>query len=102
MYAVERYTSVNETGSAVLFEALIDHPVRRVVTASSMSIYGEGLYADADGILVENAERKPRISDTQPWDPVDGQGRSLKPVATPEWKQPSLASIYALGKYVQE
>ena len=27
MYAVERYTSVNETGSAVLFEALIDHPV---------------------------------------------------------------------------
>ena len=33
MYAVERYTSVNETGSAVLFEALIDHPVRRVVTA---------------------------------------------------------------------
>ena len=33
MYAVERYTSVNEAGSAVLFEALIDHPVRRVVTA---------------------------------------------------------------------
>ena len=35
MYAVERYTSVNETGSAVLFEALIDHrsaassPLRR-------------------------------------------------------------------------
>ena len=34
MYAVERYTSVNETGSAVLFEALIDQPVRRVVTSS--------------------------------------------------------------------
>ena len=102
MYAVERYTSVNETGSAVLFEALIDHPVRRVVTASSMSIYGEGLYEDADGSLVQNAERKPRTSDTQSWDPLDAQGRPLKPVATPEWKQPSLASIYALGKYVQE
>jgi dTDP-L-rhamnose 4-epimerase len=102
MYAVERYTSVNETGSAVLFEALIDHPVRRVVSASSMSIYGEGLYRDADGNLVENAERKPRTSDTQSWDPVDAQGRPLTPVATPEWKQPSLASIYALGKYVQE
>ena len=102
MYAVERYTSVNETGSAVLFEALIDHPVRRVVTASSMSIYGEGLYEDADGNLVQNAERKPRTSDTQSWDPLDDQGRPLKPVATPEWKQPSLASIYALGKYVQE
>ena len=102
MYAVERYTSVNETGSAVLFEALIDNPVRRVVTASSMSIYGEGLYRDADGNLVQNAERKPRTSDMQGWDPVDSQGRPLTPVATPEWKQPSLASIYALGKYVQE
>jgi dTDP-L-rhamnose 4-epimerase len=102
MYAVERYTSVNETGSAVLFEALIDHPVRRVVTASSMSIYGEGLYEDADGNLVENAVRKPRTSEDQSWDPLDAEGRPLKPVATPEWKQPSLASIYALGKYVQE
>ena len=102
MYAVERYTSVNETGSAVLFEALIDKPVRRVVTASSMSIYGEGLYQDEDGELVQNAERAPRTSETQSWDPLDAQGRPLKPVATPESKQPSLASIYALGKYVQE
>ena len=102
MYAVERYTSVNETGSAVLFEALIDQPVRRVVTASSMSIYGEGLYEDADGNLVQSAERQPRTSDSQSWDPLDNRGRPLSPVATPEWKQPSLASIYALGKYVQE
>jgi dTDP-L-rhamnose 4-epimerase len=102
MYAVERYTSVNETGSAVLFEALIDRPVRRVVTASSMSIYGEGLYRDDDGDLVENAERKARTSATQSWDPLDDRGRPLTPVATPEWKRPSLASIYALGKYVQE
>ena len=102
MYAVERYTSVNETGSAVLFEALIDKPVRRVVTASSMSIYGEGLYRDADGALVQNAERTPRSSESQSWDPLDARGRPLAPVATPEWKQPSLASIYALGKYVQE
>jgi len=102
MYAVERYTSVNETGSAVLFEALIDHPVRRVVTASSMSIYGEGLYRGAGGQPVENAERKARTSGAQSWDPLDAQGRPLTPVATPEWKQPSLASIYALGKYVQE
>ena len=102
MYAVERYTSVNETGSAVLFEALIDRPVRRVVTASSMSIYGEGLYEDADGNLVQDAERKPRTSDTQSWDPRDPEDRPLRPIATPEWKQPSLASIYALGKYVQE
>jgi dTDP-L-rhamnose 4-epimerase len=102
MYAVERYTSVNDVGTAVLFEKLIDHPVRRVVTASSMSIYGEGLYEDADGKPVEDARRQPRTSDSQSWDPVDCRGRPLVPIATPEWKRPDLASIYALGKYVQE
>jgi dTDP-L-rhamnose 4-epimerase len=102
MYAVERYTSVNETGSAVLFEALIDHPVRRVVTASSMSIYGEGLYEDADGDHVQDATRDPQLIAQKKWDPLDDDGRPLKPAATPEWKQPSLASVYALGKYVQE
>ena len=102
MYAVERYTSVNDVGTAVLMEKLIEQPVRRVVTASSMSIYGEGLYRDADGTLVENAEREPRTHEEQSWEPLDGSGRPLQPVATPEWKRPSLASIYALGKYVQE
>ena len=102
MYAVERYTSVNDVGTAVLFEKLIDDPVRRVVTASSMSIYGEGLYRDADGNLVQEAKRQPRTSEEQSWDPLDAQGRPLTPVATPEWKRPDLASIYALGKYVQE
>ena len=102
MYAVERYTSVNDVGTAVLFEKLIDHPVRRVVTASSMSIYGEGLYRDADGNLVQEARRAPRIVEDQSWDPLDAQGRPLKPVATPETKRPDLASIYALNKYVQE
>lgn len=102
MYAVERYTSVNDVGTAVLFEKLIDDPVRRVVTASSMSIYGEGLYKDADGALVENAERQNVRDGQKQWDPTDAQGRPLTPVATPEWKRPNLASIYALNKYVQE
>ncbi|MDT8757686.1 NAD-dependent epimerase/dehydratase family protein [Sphingomonas psychrotolerans] len=102
MYEVERYTSANDVGTAVLFERLIDNPVRRVVTASSMSIYGEGLYRDADGNLVENAERGIVRDGQKIWDPLDAQGRPLTPVATPETKRPSLASIYALNKYVQE
>ncbi len=102
MYEVERYTSTNDVGTAVLFEKLIDHPVRRVVTASSMSIYGEGLYRDADGALVEDAERHGLKDGLSNWEPVDAQGRPLAPVATPEWKRPALSSIYALNKYVQE
>ncbi len=102
MYEVERYTSTNDLGTAILFERLIDHPVRRVVTASSMSIYGEGLYRDADGKLVENAARSGVRDGQAQWNPLDSGGRPLEPVATPEWKRPSLSSIYALNKYVQE
>lgn len=102
MYEVERYTSVNDVGTAVLFERLIDRPVRRVVTASSMSIYGEGLYRDVDGKIVQDAERGAVGDGQKNWEPLDGAGRPLTPVATPEWKRPQLASIYALNKYVQE
>ena len=102
MYAVDRYVSVNDYGTAILFQQLIDNPVRRVVVASSMSIYGEGLYRTADGDLVEDAVRTPRVDPADPWDSVDAQGRPLVPVPTPEWKRPALASVYALGKYVQE
>ena len=101
MYAVERYTSVNEFGTAVLFQQLIDRPVARVVTASSMSIYGEGLYRDEDGGLHETVVRGGRNADGS-WDPLDAQGRALQPVPTPERKAPALASVYAIGKYVQE
>jgi dTDP-L-rhamnose 4-epimerase len=44
MYEIERYVGGNDLATAALFQALIDRPVRRVVTASSMSIYGEGLW----------------------------------------------------------
>jgi dTDP-L-rhamnose 4-epimerase len=102
MYAVDRYISVNDHGTAVLFQQLIERPVQRVVVASSMSIYGEGLYRDADGTLVEDAVRAPRNQPNMPWDPLDKAGRQLVPVPTPEWKRPNLASVYAISKYAQE
>ena len=101
MYAVERYVSVNDYGTAVLFQALIDNPVKRVVVASSMSIYGEGLYKTGAGVAMESVLRKPR-KPGDPWDPVDEAGRPLVPAPTPEWKRPTLASVYALTKYAQE
>jgi dTDP-L-rhamnose 4-epimerase len=101
MYAVDRYVSVNDHGTAVLFQALIDKPVARVVVASSMSIYGEGLYSDADGALHGSVTRRPRQAG-EPWDPLDARGRPLIPLPTPESKQPALASVYAITKYVQE
>jgi len=101
MYAVERYTSVNEYGTAVLFQQLIDTPVQRVVVASSMSIYGEGLYRTADGRVVDDVVRGGRNPDGG-WDPVDEQGRPLIPIPTPETKGNGIRSVYAIGKFVQE
>lgn len=102
MYAIDRYVSANDCGTAVLFQQLIEQRVARIVVASSMSVYGEGLYRDADGALIEDAARRMRSSDVDGWDPLDAQGRPLTPVATPEWKRPMLASVYALTKFVQE
>lgn len=101
MYAVDRYTSVNDYGTAVLFQQLIDNPVERVVVASSMSIYGEGLYRTADGALKEDVVRAGRNADGS-WDPLDEQGRPMVPVPTPETKANGLKSVYAIGKFVQE
>jgi dTDP-L-rhamnose 4-epimerase len=46
MYQVRRYTDVNAMGMASLLEALAGHRgrVRKLLVASSMSIYGEGAY----------------------------------------------------------
>ncbi len=102
MYEIDRYVSVNDHGSAVLFQALIGNPVERVVVASSMSIYGEGLYRTAAGGVVEDAVRPSQRSARSGWDPSGSDGERLTPIATPEWKRPELASVYAITKYMQE
>src|SRR5690349_6801481 len=57
MYEIAQYADVNDVGTGVLLEALIDRPVRRLIVASSMSIYGEGLYRCADGSECAGVER---------------------------------------------
>ena len=101
MYAIDRYVSVNDGGTACLFQALIDRPVARVVVASSMSVYGEGLYRSASGERMDNVTR-PAQRGSAGWDPAGPDGQRLTPLPTPEWKRPNLASVYALTKYVQE
>ncbi len=43
MYDMSSYVGTNELGTAVLLEAVSRHPVERLIIASSMSVYGEGL-----------------------------------------------------------
>lgn len=102
MYEISEYMNVNDIGTSILMEELIDHPVDRLVMASSMSIYGEGLYLDADEEVYPYVERSKEQLKNGQWEPRDDRGRELKPLATPEDKTPSLASVYALSKYDQE
>jgi dTDP-L-rhamnose 4-epimerase len=102
MYEVEHYASINDIGTAVLLEALIKRPVERLIVASSMSIYGEGLYRSRRGAIYCAVERSPMQLRSARWDPVDDEGAALEPVPTPESKTPALSSVYALSKYVQE
>lgn len=100
MYAIDRYVSANDSGTAILFEELARSSVRRIVVASSMSVYGEGLYRDTSGRHLTNVQRT--LAPGHSWDPLDETGRPLTPLPTPETKPVDLASVYALTKYVQE
>ena len=102
MYDIEPYVRTNEVGTAVLLQALSKRPVERLVVASSMSIYGEGLYCNANHSAVACEERPIGQLRRGDWELRDNAGRALEPVPTPETKQPSLSSIYALNKYAQE
>ncbi|MCW3091577.1 MAG: nucleoside-diphosphate-sugar epimerase [Ferruginibacter sp.] len=102
MYEIKEYTEVNNLGTAVLLEALSKNPVEKLVVASSMSIYGEGLYRDNNNTIKAGVERSLRQLKAGDWEMHDEAGNILNPYPTPETKTPSLSSVYALSKYDQE
>jgi dTDP-L-rhamnose 4-epimerase len=102
MYEIASYTSINNVGTAVLLQQLIERPLPRLVVASSMSVYGEGLYHDAGGSATQGIDRGLEQLRRGEWEVVGSDGAVLEPVPTPEWKTPSLSSVYALSKFDQE
>ena len=103
MYQIERYCSVNCCGTAVLWEEVVKAKIRRVVVASSMSIYGEGLYMNSHGGRVPGVPRRGEDLSAGRWECLDAEsGEPLLPLPTPEDKQPHLTSIYAQSKFDQE
>jgi dTDP-L-rhamnose 4-epimerase len=102
MYRICDYASVNDVGTAALLEALIEQRVERLVVASSMSIYGEGLYRTREGKICCGYRRTIEQLRAGVWELRDSDGEELIPLPTPESKSPQLSSIYALSKYDQE
>jgi dTDP-L-rhamnose 4-epimerase len=102
MYEIERYTSVNAVGAAVLLEQAIDFRERlqKLVVASSMSAYGEGLYrCPAEERQLAPVPRDEEQLRRRDWELVCPDcGAELEPLPTPESKPLAPTSIYAIGK----
>ena len=93
------YTRNNVMVAAIMLEVLSKHPhtIERIAVASSMSIYGEGEYVDADGGRVAPDLRSREQLGERNWELNDGRD-TLTPVPTTETKLLQPASIYAVNK----
>jgi dTDP-L-rhamnose 4-epimerase len=101
MYEIERYTRMNTMATATFLERMVaatERP-RRLVVASSMSIYGEGEYECRDhGRVAPGPRPDSQLSERQ-WEcrcPICGH--ELVPIGTAETKPLIPTSVYAIGK----
>lgn len=106
MYRIRHYVGVNEMGTAALLEAIAQcsRRPRRIVLASSRSVYGEGAYvetASADR-LIQPASRSAEQLAAERWEVIGPGGQPLQPVATPEDLAFAPGSVYAATKAAQE
>lgn len=102
MYEIERYTSINALGCAVLLEEVVERRdrVRKIVVASSMSVYGEGQYTNrftGERGLAPGPRGEAQLARRE-WEIRAGDGEYLVPEPTAETKPLRPISIYAIGK----
>jgi dTDP-L-rhamnose 4-epimerase len=107
MYQIKKYVEHNALGTAILMEYIISNrktlKVRKVVVASSMSIYGEGSYKCDKCGPSEPIEREASDLKNNIWEySCPKCGSLLKPIATDEEKTLRSNSIYAISKKDQE
>ena len=89
MYQIQYYTDVNTLGGAVLLDLLANtkHQVRKIIVASSMSIYGEGKYECADcGVVYPRLRTEAQLK-ARDWEmQCPHCGQDVHPVPTDEDK----------------
>ena len=100
MYEIEAYVSANSLGAGVVLQEVVARKgqIARMVVASSMSIYGEGAYVDADGKPAAPGLRPDAQLEKHEWELRDERGRGLRPLGTPETKPLLPTSVYAVTK----
>ncbi|MBG6238747.1 dTDP-L-rhamnose 4-epimerase [Mycetocola sp. CAN_C7] len=95
------YVSSNELGTAVLLAAMADAGITRLVQASSMVVYGEGLYRGPAG-LARPAPRRVADLDAGRFDPLTDDGEPLAPELIGEDAPLDPRNVYATTKLSQE
>ncbi len=101
MYEIRHYCDVNVMGAATLLEALVKQRqrLRRLIVASSMSIYGEGSYSCSKCGLQAPSPRPLAQLERREWHVrCPSCGKAVEPVGTPEAKRLVPTSIYAINK----
>lgn len=101
MYEILDYVDINTLGGATILDVLAreSHRVRKVVVASSMSIYGEGAYRCGECGEVTSALRPAEQLKAREWEVQCPQcSRPAVPVPTGEAKPLLPTSIYAITK----
>jgi dTDP-L-rhamnose 4-epimerase len=105
MYEIEKYSDVNIKGTSIFLDILANekHTVKKIVIASSRSIYGEGKYQCAEHGVVYPTERQDvdmAAGDFSVKCPLCGLEAQL--LATDEDSKIHPSSIYGITKQVQE
>ena len=105
MYEIQRYVRANDLGTAVLLEAILERrpQIKKLIVASSMSIYGEGAYTCPGCGLVAPQLRPVEQLLERRWEVECPKcGQLLAPAPTSEEKPLFPTSVYAVTKQDQE
>lgn len=106
MYMIEKYTDVNIRGTSLLLDILANNKsieIKKVVIASSRSIYGEGKYVCVKhGIKYPDSRSDDDLARGRFGLYCEECGSEMSPVATSEDSKIHPASLYAITKQVQE
>lgn len=97
------YVENNVAGTAVLLAAMAEAKIPALVLASSMVVYGEGLYFNSVGQAVRPAARRPEDLAAGIFEPRDPQtGGLLSPGLVSEDARLDPRNVYATSKLAQE
>lgn len=93
----------NAVSTALIYEIIVEEnlPIEKVIVASSQFVQGEGLYKNADGLLVTPSLRPLEQLERGDWEWKDEQGRPMIWQWTPE-THANPPNAYAMSKYSQE